>query len=244
MTTELIHDLLGYNGIKIIQRPDMFCFSLDSILLADFIQTTKKTKKIVDLGTGNAPIPLFLSLKTKAHIYGVEIQEDVYDLACRSVELNNLQDQITIINDDIKNCFNHFEPNTVDIVCSNPPYFKYLPTSNINKNDYLTFARHEVKITLSEMIQVASKLLYSGGSFFLVHRSERLHEIFNELTKNKLQVKLIRFIYQKTTSNDANMVLIKATKGARTGLKVLPPLYVYNDKNEYTDEILQIFNFK
>ena len=80
--------------------------------------------------------------------------------------------------------------------------------------------------------------------FLLVHRSERLHEIFNELTKNKLQVKLIRFIYQKTTSNDANMVLIKATKGARTGLKVLPPLYVYNDKNEYTDEILQIFNFK
>jgi len=243
MSTELIHDLLGYDGIKIIQRPDMFCFSLDSILLADFIQANAKTKKIIDLGTGNGPIPLFLTLKTKAHIYGIEIQPEVYDLAKRSVELNNLSHQITIINDDIKNVFNHFEPNTFDIVCSNPPYFRYLPTSNINKNDFLTIARHEVKITLSEVIEVASKLLHSGGSFFLVHRSERLQEIFLELKKNKLEAKSLRFIYQKTDSTESDMILIKATKGAKLGLKVMKPLYVYH-QHEYTEEILKIFNFK
>lgn len=239
---ENIHDLLGYDGIKIIQRPDMFCFSLDSILLANYIQINNKTKRIIDLGTGNAPIPLYLSLKTKAEIYGVEIQEEVADLAKRSVLLNNLENQITILNQDIKNISSVVEANSFDIVACNPPYFKYLPTSNINKNDYLTIARHEVKITLEEIISEARKLLVNGGLFYMVHRSERLMEIFNLLHKHKLEVKRLRFIYTKTISPFSTMVLIMAKKGAKSGLKIDSPLYVYEGLN-YTEEILEIFNF-
>src|SRR5690606_35548150 len=144
--------LLGYKHIKIIQDEEKFRFSLDSTLLANFVNVKKHTKKIIDLGTGNAPIPLFLTLKTDAKIIGVEIQKEVYELAKQSVELNNLSGQIEIINADIKDVYKLVGPNTFDIVISNPPYFKYLPTSNINKNDYLTIARHEVLITLEEIV--------------------------------------------------------------------------------------------
>ena len=148
---EVINDLLGYDGIKIIQRPDMFNFSLDSTLLADFARPLAKTKKIMDLGTGNAPIPLFLSLKTKALITGVEIQKEVFDIAVRNIELNKLTDQITILNDNIKGLSKKFENSEFDIITCNPPFFKFKESSNTNKNDYKTIARHEVLITLEEI---------------------------------------------------------------------------------------------
>ena len=133
---EVIHELLGYENIKIIQNDDMFSFSIDSMLLADFVNINKRCKNIIDLGCGNGPIPLYLTLKTDALIYGVEIQSDVYDMAKRSVELNGLENQITIINDDLKGIYKKIGANKFDVVTSNPPYFKYAETSNINKNDY------------------------------------------------------------------------------------------------------------
>ena len=153
-----IHELLGYKNIKIIQDDEMFSFSVDSMLLADFIKTTNQTKKIVDLCCGNAPIPLFLTLKTKCEILGIEIQKEVYELATESIKLNNLNDQIKIINDDLKGIYKKIGANKYDIVSCNPPYFKYIETSNINKNDYLTIARHEVKATLEDIINESTKL--------------------------------------------------------------------------------------
>ena len=147
---EIINDLLGYEGLKIIQRPDVFNFSLDSTILADFVTIKLKDKKIIDLGCGNGYIPIFLTLRTNASIYGVEIQEEIYDLAKRSVTLNNLDDKITIINEDMKKVHEILGTSTFDVVVSNPPYFKYQDSSNINKNEYLTIARHEVKVTLDE----------------------------------------------------------------------------------------------
>ena len=149
-----IHELLGYKNIKIVQDDDMFSFSVDSMLLADFIKATSKTKKIVDLCCGNAPIPLFLTLKTKASIIGVEIQKDVYDLAIESIELNNLTNQISIINDDLKGIYKKIGANQYDIVSCNPPYFKYQDSSLVNDNDIKTIARHEVKLNLEDVIKV------------------------------------------------------------------------------------------
>ena len=173
---EKIHELLGYENIKIIQKDDVFSFSLDSMLLANFIDANK-AQKIIDLGTGNAPIPLFLTLKTNAKIYGIEIQEEPFDLAQRSVELNHLENQITIIKDDLKGIYKKLGANTFDIVCSNPPYFKVSDTSIINKNDTLTIARHEVKANVNDIIEEASKLLVDGGKLYIIHRIERMPEI-------------------------------------------------------------------
>ncbi len=241
MGKEVIHDLLGYDGIKIIQRPDMFNFSLDSTLLADFVNLLSKTSKILDLGTGNAPIPLFLSMKTKAKIIGVELQKDVFDLAKRTIELNKLEDQITIVNQDIKGIHKLYENSEFDIVTCNPPFFKYKESSHINKTDYKTIARHEVFITLEEIIIEAKRLLTTKGSFVMVHRTERLIEIINLLTKHKFSVKRLRLVYPKI-GEDSNMVLIDASNNGLPGLKILEPLYVH-ENNSYTEEILKIFNF-
>lgn len=243
---ENVHELLGYERIKIIQRDDMLRFSLDSMLLADFVDAskTKETDLVVDLGTGNAPIPLFLSLKTKAKIFGVDIQSDVCALARKSVELNNLENQITIINDNIKDIYKKIGANKFEIVVSNPPYFKYKDTSRINKNDYLTIARHEVLITLADIVSEAKKLLVDGGSFYMVHRVERLVDIISTLKDEKFGIKNIRFIYSKENEENALLVLIHARKNKASDVKIVKPLYVYDSNGEYTKEVKNIFNFK
>lgn len=238
-----IHELLGYKNIKIIQDTEMFSFSVDSMLLADFIKTSYNTKNIIDLCSGNAPIPLFLTLKTKALITGIEIQKEVYDLAVESVKLNNFENQITIINDDLKEIHRKIGANKFDIVSCNPPYFKYIESSNVNKNDYLTIARHEVKATLEDIIIESKKLLVDGGYLYMVHRCDRFSEICEVFTKNCFQIKTLRFVYSKLNSKEALFVLIEARKNRNPGTKILPPLYIYNENNEYTDEVKEIFNF-
>lgn len=134
--------LLGYENLKIVQDTEMFNFSLDSVLLPNFITINENINKILDIGTGNGPIPLILSTKTKAHITGIEIQKEVSEMAKESVQLNKLENQITIINDDIKK--NNFNNEEFDIITCNPPYFEIKKNSKLNKNDYKTIARHEI----------------------------------------------------------------------------------------------------
>lgn len=244
MKTPLIHELLGYKNIKILQNEEMFRFSLDSMILADFIKIKKHTKKIVDLGCGNAPIPLFLTMKTDAKIIGVELQQAVYQLARESVEINNFQNQIEIINDDIKDIYKKLGANTFDIVISNPPYFKYSPTSNINKNDFLTIARHEVKIDLESIIIEAKRLLVDGGALYMVHRCERISELIDNLKKHNFGLKRIKFIYPKTTSNQALLFVLEARQNKKDDVVIEQPIYVYLDDGNYTKEVKEIFNFK
>ena len=242
---EVVNDLLGYEGLKIIQRPDMFNFSLDSTILAYYVSINKTTKKIIDLGCGNGYIPIFLSLRTKAQIHGVEIQEESFDLATRSVKLNNLDNQIEIHLGDMKEIHKQLGVAQYDVVTSNPPYFIYKDESLINANDYLTIARHEVKVTLDEVVHSANVLLKDGGTFAMVHRVERLMDILESFRKNKIEPKRILFVYPKTTSEEALVVFIEGKKSNKKGgLKILPPLYVYNEENKYTDQILKIFNYK
>ena len=246
MAVEVINDLLGYEGLKIIQRPDAFNFSLDSTLLADFVTINKNDKMIMDMGCGNGYIPIFLSLRVQkdAHIYGVEIQKDIYDLAYRSVKLNNLENQITIVNQDLKTLHNDFGICKFDVITCNPPYFKYKETSNINKNDYLTIARHEVMVNLDEVVKEASLLLKEGGTFAMVHRSERFTDILFTFRKYKIEPKRLRFVYPKRDS-DSLIVLIEGKKSLNEGgLKVLKPMYIYNKDNSYTKEVLKIFNYQ
>lgn len=238
---EVINDLLGYDGLKIIQRPDMFNFSLDSTLLADFVVFTSKVKSILDFGTGFAPIPLFLSLKTKVPIIGVEIQSDVAMLAKRNVTLNHLDDQITILEADIKTLPKLIPPTSVDIITCNPPFFKYKESSNTNESPYKTIARHEVLIDLETIIKTAKILLNNKGHLVMVHRAERLTDIVTLLQKYQFALKRLRFVHPRQHEM-ANMILIDATNNGQTGVKILPPLYVHQD-NGYTEEILKIFNY-
>lgn len=235
----IINDLVYYKNLKIIQDKNYFNFSLDSVLLPNFVITTPNTKLILDLCTGNAPIPLILSTKTKAKIIGVELQNEIFRLATDSVKINNISN-IEIINDDVKNICKSYETDTFDIITCNPPYFKYNNDSILNDNDVKSIARHEIKITLSDIIIIARKLLKNGGSLNIVHRTDRLIEIIEEMRKNNIEPKRIQFIYPKKNS-ESNIVLIDGRKNGKPGLKILNPLIVHNEDGSYTEEVLKIF---
>lgn len=242
---EVINDLLGYEGLKIIQRPDIFNFSLDSTILADFVTINKSDKSIIDLGCGNGYIPIFLTLRTDAKIDGVEIQEEIADIALRSVKLNKLENQINIYNKDLKEIHKLIGHSKYDVVTCNPPYFKYDKESNINESIYQTIARHEIYASLDDVVKEANILLKDKGTFALVHRAERMQDIILTLNKYNFAIKRIRFVYPKTTSENALAILVEAKKKGNTGgLKILEPLYVEDEKGNYTEEILKIFNYK
>lgn len=238
---KVVNDLLGYDGLKIVQNPDWFSFSLDSVLLPNFVTLNKDVKNILDLGTGNAPIPMILSTLTEnATIYGVEIQKDVYEMAKESVKINNLEERIKLINDDMKKLDQYFEANFFDVIVSNPPYFKLEELSKKNEDEHKTIARHEEKITLSELIKVAKKYLKNNGVFAMVHRTDRLIEIIEEMRANNIEPKKIQLIYSKINTN-SNMVLIEGKKNGNPGLIVKEPLFIHDENGEYLDNINKLF---
>jgi len=237
---EVKNYLLGYENLKIYQDTEMFNFSLDSVLLPNFVTITKKTKRILDIGTGNAVIPMILTTKTDALIDAVEIQKDVYELGKKSIELNNLQDKINIINQDIKEYSKNMETDTYDVITCNPPFFKVTETSNLNMNDYKTIARHEVKLNLDDIMSIGRKLLKNNGNIAIVHRTDRLIDIITTMRKYNIEPKKIRFIYPKKNT-ESNIVLVEGTKNGNPGLKILSPLVSHTEEDEYTDEIKQYF---
>ena len=235
---KITHELLEYKDLKIVQDPEMFSFSLDSVLLPNFVTLNPSIKQILDIGTGNAPIPLILSKKTKAHITAIEIQEESYKMAKESVKINKLDDQITIINEDINKI--DFKPETFDVITCNPPYFEVKQNSKINKNDYKTIARHEIKLTLEQILKISRKILKNGGVISLVHRPERMIDILEIMRKYNIEPKKIRLVYPKT-NREANILLIEGMKNGKKGLKILPPLYSHTENGSYTEEIKKFF---
>ena len=190
-----LNDLLGYPGLKIYQRPDTFNFSFRFYNFKLIIVFTNlSTKKVIDLGCGNGFIPIFLSLRTNAKLYGVEIQEDLYNLAVKSVEHNHLENRIQLYCGDIKTIYETVGVQQFDCVTCNPPYFVYNDSSNINCNDYLTIARHEVKITLEDCLQASVRLLKDQGKLAMVHRTARFTDVL--------------FMFKNTILNDSGFVCI------------------------------------
>lgn len=232
-------DDLDLKGLKLIQNPEWFCFGTDAVLLSDFAKVKKK-ERVVDLGTGTGVIPILLYGKyTPKEIIGVEIQEEVAEMAGRSVKLNNLSQAIKIYNGDIKDCYEHIGINEFDVVVSNPPYQK-ANVGLISPQDKKAISRHEILITLDELIFASGKLLKNGGKLFMIHRPERLKDIILSLEKNKFNPKRIRFIHPYVNKKPT-MLLIEAAKFGGDFLTIDEPLYVYNEDGGYTEEILKIY---
>lgn len=238
MDKEVINYLLAYNDLKIIQRKDMFNFSLDTVLLANFCTITKDVKKIVDFGTNNAAIPLILSRRTNKPIIGVEIQKEAVELAKKNITLNNLDDQIEIVHSDIKEFVN--DSIKVGLVVCNPPFFKVDEDSNLNDNEFLTIARHEIKINLEEIVKSAAKILDNRGKFAMVHRPQRMIEILNLMQKYDIEPKRIKFVYPKY-NKESHILLVEGIYKGKKGLKIEPPLYAHNDDGSYSDEVKKMF---
>src|SRR5574344_734870 len=228
--------LLGYKDMYIYQDKEMFNFSLDSVLLPNFVTINKKHKLIMDIGCGNVPIPLILSTRTNAKIVGVEIQKEAYDLAKLSVKENNLENQIEIINDDINDLYNKIESDTYDVITSNPPYFKYNENSHLNDSEFKVIARHELKLDVTKVINISRKLLKNNGILAIVHRPERVVEIGEEIKKNNTESKRMKF-KNHSKKKDDKIMLNEGVKNSNPGLKILEPLFSHQENGEYTEEI-------
>ena len=174
---EVVNRLLNYKDLNIVQNTDWFNFSLDSVLLANFALQNKSYKNIIDFCTGNAPVPLILSRKVNCNITGVEIQKEVYDLARKTLEINNLTDRIKILNMDVKDLPKVYETDTFDLITCNPPFFRVNENSKLNESVIKTNARHETLINLEDIFSVSKKILKNNGTISLVHRPDRLIEI-------------------------------------------------------------------
>lgn len=234
-------DQLYSQNVQIIQSPSVFSFSLDAVLLADFVRPNfKKANLCVDLCAGNGAIGLFLNDKIAGKIYEVEIQPKLADMASRSIGLNHLTDRYEVLQMDIADVYSKIKKDSVDVVVCNPPYFGDLPTSKKNPNSYLAIARHEIKTNFGIVASRMSGLLKMNGHGYLVHRPDRLSEILSTLSLHRLEPKRIRFIHPKK-ERDANMVLIEVIKdGKPGGLKIIPPLVVSGDNDEYGLEVSEL----
>ncbi len=232
--------LLNYNMV-IYQDNEWFKFSLDSVLLANFVTINLKHKKILDLCCGNAPIPMLLTDRTNSFIYGIELQKEVYDLGVESVLENKLDKQINLINDDVKKMSNYFDSDSFDVITCNPPYFKVKNDTFINDNDVKAVARHEINITLDDILKTSFYLLKNGGYLAMVHRTDRFIEIILKFREYNIEPKRIQFIYPKEGKN-SDLFLIEGVKNGNIGLKMLSPIIIHNDDNSYTDNISKLLN--
>lgn len=233
-------DDLQYKGLKLIQDKSGFCFGIDSVLLSDFAKQIKKNSIVVDIGTGTGIVGILLSAKTNLRkIYGVEIQKEVAKMAERSIVMNHLEDKFEIINCDINDIFQFLQPNSIDSIVTNPPY-KKANTGLQNIDEKQVISRHEVKCTLEDIIEKASKLLKDKGELYMVHRAERIVDIMCILRKYRLEPKNVRFVHPKQNEKP-NLILIKAVKFAHPFLKIDKPLVIYDEKGNYTEEINQIY---
>lgn len=231
-------DDLQFKGLKVIQNTDGFCFGTDAVLLANFSKVKSKAK-VVDLGTGTGIIPILLSGKTNAEkIFGIEIQEEVFEMAKKSVAMNNLEEKIEIINGDIKTIVSEIGKSTVDVVTSNPPYMHLNGIKNLN--DKKCISRHEIKCTLEDVLKTASELLKDKGRFYMIHRPTRLIDIVYLARKYRLEPKHIRFVHP-TVEKAPNMVLIDFLKCGNPEVKILKPLIVYDENGQYTQEMVDIY---
>lgn len=238
---EVMIDFLKKEGMKIIQRADYFSFSLDSLLVSEFLTINRNTKNIVDLGTGNGAIPMFLSRRCNARITGIEIQDVSADLARRNMALNNLEDRVEIIHDNMKNWKDHLRSHSMDAVVSNPPFFKFEGNEDLlNDLDQLTYARHEITANLEDIISTASGLLKDRGYFTMVHRPDRMLEILDTMRKHNIAPKRLQFVHSKL-GKEAKILLVEGIKYGKEGLRVLPPLYTHDEKGGYSEIVLEMF---
>lgn len=236
---ERIDYLVTNEKLKIIQSPTVFSYSLDAVLLADFVRLPIQRGNILDLCAGNGVIPLLLSNRTKAKIVGLEIQERLMDMASRAIRLNDLSEQMEVMLGDLKQAQPTLPQSYYDVVTCNPPYFKTPNVAERNMNDHLTIARHEVACTLEDVVKACKLYVKPGGKVAMVHRPDRLIDIIALFREYKIEPKRLRFVYPKS-GQDANIVLIEGVRDGKVGLTMLPPLEVYQADDTYTEEAREI----
>lgn len=236
---ERLDFLLANEEMQIIQSPTVFSFSLDALLLAYFTYVPIKRGMILDLCSGNGVIPLLLSRRSEAHITGVEIQERLWNMACRSVKMNKKSEQIHMMHADLKELQPELGHSSFDVVTCNPPYFKSPKASEHNHNEHFTIARHEVYCTLEDVVKACKLHVRPGGKVSMIHRPDRFVDLIVLFRAYGIEPKRVQFVYSKR-GREANTVLIEGVRDGKVGMHMLPPLYMYKDDGTYTKEAEEV----
>lgn len=231
------------NGYSIYQDTEAFCFGIDAVLLAHY-PALRDNDRVLDLCSGNGIIPILLAKEAEKNgqtvaITGLELQESMADLFDRSVSYNHLEKTITAVCGDVREARARFGPASFSLVTCNPPYI-VAGKGLIAEADAKMLARHEIACTLSDVVTAAAGILKEKGRFAMVHRPQRLAEIFHLLHEERLEPKRMRLVHP-FEDKAPNMVLIEAVKGGGAQLNVDPPLIVYKKDGTYTDEVLRIY---
>ena len=234
---ERIEDL-QCNGLKIIQNKNLYTFTSDSVILANFIKT-KMSDTAVEIGAGCGVISILVQAKNKLKkIFAFEIQEKMQKLCQKNINLNNLGEKISLFCDDIKNFESYLKPNSVDVVFSNPPYFK--PT-NFAQSDVKRFSKEEVLLSCKDLVSSANKLLKDKGEFYCCYSAERSCELITTCENAGLKVK--EMFFTENGKGQVKLIFIKAVKGGKSGTKVLPNLVTNESDGTYLEK-LKTKNFK
>lgn len=232
-------DDLQLKGLNLIQKKDGFKFGIDAVLLSDFAQVKKK-HRVMDLCTGTGIVPFLIYGKYEPQVvYGLEIQDDMVDMAKRSIKLNSLEGRVEFIRGDLKDTDSLKKLDRFDVVTVNPPY-KLNNSGILNPLDKLAIARHEILCNLEDVIAAARVLLKDNGRMFIVHRPERLADIFTLMRKYKIEPKRVKMIHPKM-GKAPNIVLVEGQRDGGAYLKWDAPLYVYDEDGKYTKEIDEIY---
>lgn len=235
---EDLHDL-QLNGMWLIQKNKGFRFGMDAVLLSDFCRTTEKAV-IADFGTGTGILPVLLKGKHKAqHIEAFEILPDMADLARRNIEMNGIDQTVTVRNMDCVDAAKVLKPNSLDAIVTNPPYGETGKTL-VNPDPDKAIARHQSADTLEKFFRSAYQCLKGKGKIFLIYPVQGMLNIMEVLKKYHLEPKKFRIIYPYA-DKPANLVLIEAVKDAKPGLLSMPPLIIYEKPGVYTKEVSRIY---
>lgn len=232
-------DDLQLDGLQLIQKEQGFRFGVDAVLLSHFANVKKK-HRVIDLCTGTGIVSFLVYGKYKPQeVIGLEIQEDMVEMANRSSKLNDTSDIVKFVQGDLKDKALLDSLGRFDVVTVNPPY-KLNNAGILNPNDKLAIARHEIMCNLEDVIVSARRLLKDNGRMFIVHRPERLADIFGLMRKYKIEPKRVRLV-QPNTKKAPNIVLVEGQRDGGAFLKWEETLYVYDDNGNYSEEINRIY---
>ena len=227
-------------NVKIFQKKKGYRFSIDSILLAYFIRL-KEGQKVVDLGTGSGVIPIILATRFKStEIWGVEIQEELAEMAHRNIEMNHLQDRVHIVKGDARNLTNRMESKGFDIALTNPPYRK-IRSGRLNLEPEKAIARHEITGSLADMAKIAFRLLKPKASFYLVYPAVRIADLIICIRESRLEPKQLRLVHPNVRKG-AQLILVEAIKGGGPGVEILPPLFIHDLNGKFSEEMQSIYS--
>ena len=229
------------SGFDLIQKKGLQSTTLDSLLLSDFVRINGRSKNILDIGSGFGIISMILARKSKAKVYGVELNEESYILS-KENKKNAKLDNLEYINMDINDYRERFKEQSFDIIVSNPPYFEEKNKENMRNIDSINNARFENTLSIKQVIDISRILLKNRASLYLIFRTERLMEILGYINGTNMEIKRLKPVYRKYNDETSLISMIEIMKNVESGFIIESPIFVYKnerERNEYIEKLYE-----